>query len=159
MKKQIWMTLVLACVSVVAVAQSAQTSDKAPAAGQNANPPDTASSQTAGKRMHSTVKMTTDSAGQAAPTAAAPDKGKTTNDDWTNKTAKSTDPKPGKGQTPVATGDVNGDGVTDATAKNSGHATESAQPKDAATGQASGKRQHGTVPPTKDAATKPAQQK
>jgi hypothetical protein len=60
-----------------------------------------------------------------------------------------------KAKTHVATGDVNGDGTTDATAgKNSAHATEAASattstaaskdqhPRDAASGQASGKRQH-----------------
>lgn len=48
-----------------------------------------------------------------------------------------------------ATGDVNGDGVPDAAAaKNSGHATEHqavATPRDAASGMATGKRQHEPV--------------
>jgi type VI protein secretion system component Hcp len=59
-----------------------------------------------------------------------------------------------KASTRVATGDVNGDGAPDvAASKNSAHATEAVAagssqaqaPRDAATGQASGKRQHQPV--------------
>ena len=63
--------------------------------------------------------------------------------------------------TRVATGDVDGDGRADVTAvKNSGHATEKnavlhssssvQSPRDAASGQASGKRQHKPVTVTKE---------
>lgn len=90
---------------------------------------------------------------------------KSAQDDWSQKTAVSTTNKANtkpvsvnsdtKAKTRVATGDVNGDGAADATAgKNSAHATESfsstnsaasskdQHPRDVATGQASGKRQH-----------------
>jgi hypothetical protein len=60
-----------------------------------------------------------------------------------------------KAQSRVATGDVNGDGASDvAASRNSGHATEAItatspskiqNPRDVATGQASGKRQHPPV--------------
>lgn len=147
---KLWIAGVLACLSVVAVAQSDQSKDKAPAQGQTANPPDAATGQTAGKRMHKPVSMATDaSSSQTAPVAKG---GKTANDDWAT-SAKTNDSK-GKGQTPVVTGDVNGDGVADATAKNSGHATEA---KTAATGQATGKRQHEPVTTTKQPDTKSTQ--
>jgi len=145
---KLWIAGVLACLSVVAVAQSDQSKDKAPAQGQTANPPDAATGQAAGKRMHKPVSATDASSSQATPVAKG---GKTANDDWTT-SAKTNDPK-GKGQSPVVAGDVNGDGVADATAKNSGHATEAKT----ATGQATGKRQHEPVTATKQPDTKSTQ--
>jgi len=149
----------------VAVAQSEQSKEKAPTQGQGAGAP-AASDQTAGKRMHKPVSLSTDaSSGQTAPTVVKG--GKTSNDDWTNGSAKNTDPKTGKGQSAVSAGDVNGDGVPDATAKNSGHATEKltsatessngTQPRDAASGQATGKRQHDPVKITTEPDAKPIQ--
>jgi hypothetical protein len=94
---------------------------------------------------------------------------KSASDDWTQQNAVSTTHAPTvkpvssnsgtKAQTRVATGDVNGDGVADKAAKNSAHATESItvatpsktqSPRDVATGQMSGKRQHQPVVVTKE---------
>lgn len=146
---KIWIAGALACVSAVAMAQSDQTKEKAPTPSQTASPRDVATGQATGKRMHKPLTVTSDdSSSRLLPTVNKV----SASDDWQAKSAKSSDPKPGSAQVRVAAGDVNGDGVADATAKNSGHATETmksptassnvAQPRDAATGQASGKRQH-----------------
>ncbi len=150
---KLWMAAAFACLSAAAVAQSEQNKDKAPVQDQSA----AASGQTAGKRMHKPLTISNEAASvKTAPTVQG---GKTANDDWQATAAKSNDPKPGNGQTRVAVGDVNGDGVADATARNSGHATETltpavassnvTQPRDAASGQSSGKRQHQPLTVTK----------
>jgi len=163
MSNRILIVGALACLSAVAVAQSDQN-NKAPVQGQTANTPDSASGQTAGKRMHKPMVMSTDASSKPAASTLGTG-GKTANDDWT--TAAKSDPKTGNGQTRVATGDVNGDGMPDATAKNSGHATEAitpaaassnaTQPRDVASGQTSGKRQHEPVAVTKASDAKPVQ--
>ena len=167
---KIWITGVLACLSAVAVAQSAQSNDKATTPGQSGTAPNAASGQTAGKRMHKPVTISKDDSSNKA--SATVQGGKMASDDWHAVAAKSTDPAPsnpktGTAQPRVAVGDVNGDGVADATAKNSGHATEKltsatassnvTQPRDAASGQASGKRQHEPATATKESDAKPKQ--
>jgi hypothetical protein len=148
---KIMMVAAVACLSAAASAQSAQTKDKAPAPSQSTGAPNADSAQTAGKRMHKPVTMVSDDSSKQAIPAVAKG-GKTANDDWTT-SAKSADPKTSNAQPRVATGDVNGDGVADATAKNSGHASETLKsataPRDLATGHASGKRQHEPVVVTK----------
>jgi hypothetical protein len=161
--KKILIAGALVCLTVVAVAQSDQSKDKAPAQGQAASPRDTASGQASGKRMHKPMLVTNDdSSSRLLPTVnkSKPE----ASDDWQAKSATS-DPKGGKGQTHVAAGDVNGDGVA-ANAKNSGHATETlksatvsssvTQPRDVATGQMSGKRQHQPVTAATDSDAKAA---
>jgi len=162
---KLWIAVALAGLSAAAVAQSEASKDKAAVQGQSASAPDSASGQTAGKRMHKPMVMSNDaSSNKVVPTVQR--SGKTANDDWQATSAK-TDSKLANGQVRVATGDVNGDGMTDATAKNSGHATEAitpaaassnvTQPRDAASGQMSGKRQHQPVTVTKVSDAKPAQ--
>jgi len=148
---KIMIVAAVACLSVAASAQSAQTKDKAPTPSQSAGAPNADSAQTAGKRMHKPVTIVSDdSSKQVIPAVAKGNK--TANDDWTA-SARNSDPKTSNAQPRVATGDVNGDGVADATAKNSGHATETLKsapaPRDAASGQSSGKRQHDPVVVTK----------
>lgn len=162
--KKILIAGALVCLSVGAMAQSDQNKEKAPAQGQAASPKDTASGQASGKRMHKPLLVTSDdSSSRLLPTVnkSKPE----ASDDWQAKSAKS-DPNGGKGQTHVAAGDVNGDGVADANAKNSGHATETlksatvsssvTQPRDVATGQMSGKRQHQPVAAATDSDAKAA---
>lgn len=157
MNNKILIVGALACLSAVAVAQSDKSSDKtkdqAPVAGQVVSPRDVATGQASGKRMHKPVTITSDdSTSKVTPTATS---GKPmASDDWHAAAAKSSDPKSGNSDpSRVAAGDVNGDGVADANAKNSGHATEQktasgasssgvTAPRDLATGHASGKRQH-----------------
>ncbi len=66
---------------------------------------------------------------------------KTGMDDWTQKVAKPASSNTGTKPSQVAVGDVNGDGVPDAVATKAGSSKDQAS-HDAATGQASGKRQH-----------------
>ncbi len=74
--------------------------------------------------------------------------GKTAQDEWqTPATAKTSAPANSNGQTRVATGDVNGDGKADAAINNSHSNIKNS--KDAASGQASGKRMHGDITVTK----------
>ena len=156
--KKILIAGALACLSAVAVAQSDQAKDKAPTQEQSTSGREAASGQASGKRMHKPVTVTAEEAAREVSTGKAT--GKTSaQDDWHTSSAKTVDPKTTNTQVRVATGDVNGDGVADANAKNSGHATESmsaaspsnvTQPRDLATGQASGKRQHQPVTVTKE---------
>jgi FG-GAP repeat len=148
------------CLSLGAFAQSSADQGQASNAKTAAAPKDAASGQTAGKRMHQPVTIHSDAAAQDQATGKATGK-KMASDDWSAKAAaKSTDSKNGQAGARVAAGDVNGDGRADLTAtKNSGHATEKnavmnssssvQSPRDAASGQASGKRQHQPVTTTK----------
>jgi hypothetical protein len=140
------------CVSLGAFAQSSTDQGQTPQ-GQTPNaktantktaaaPHDAATGQTAGKRMHKPVEMQQEAgaAGQATETKG----GKTASDDWTAPAAaKTNSSNNGQPSTHVATGDVNGDGQPDLTATKSSGSTPS--PKDAASGQATGKRQHEPV--------------
>ena len=88
---------------------------------------------------------------------------KTSMDDWTQRAVKPASSSSDTKATHVAVGDVNGDGRADVMVsnKNSAHATEAAAstaadsskdqaPRDAASGQASGKRQHQPITITKE---------
>jgi len=154
---KIWIGGVLAFLSVAAVAQSDQSKEKAAAPAQTVSPRDAASGQASGKRMHKPMLVTNgDSSSRLLPTVNKV----TSGDESQDKSSKGSDASAGKGETRVAAGDVNGDGAADANAKNSGHATEKAtvppasagvtQPRDAATGQASGKRQYQPLPVRKE---------
>jgi hypothetical protein len=152
------------CVSLGAFAQSgadqsqassgkastAQASDAKTAAV----PKDAATGQASGKRIHQPLAIHRDLAARDVTTGNANGK-KSAQDDWSAGTAaksKSSKGQSSSGQasTRVAAGDVNGDGKAELKAtKSSGHATEknavlkggsSIQgPRDAASGQASGK--------------------
>jgi hypothetical protein len=133
----------LAGLSVVAAAQSQSDKQKEQASGH----------------LEQKNVVHRDLAAREAASGHATGK-KTAQDDWQQtgaKPASSSDTKPSH----VATGDVNGDGRPDVAVsnKNSAHATEAAAsassssnvqaPRDVATGQASGKRQHQPLTITK----------
>ena len=143
------------CLSLGAFAQTSagqgQTSN-----GNTDAAKDTASGALSGKRMHKPLAVQQNGAtGDSA--AGKTNGGKSAMDDWTAQSAaKSNGSNNGQASSHVATGDVNGDGKADLTpAKNSGHASEKnavlnssssvQSPHDAASGQASGKRQHDSV--------------
>jgi hypothetical protein len=148
MSNKILIVGALACLSAVAVAQSDQSKEKAPAQDQVAIPRDAASGQASGQRMHKPVTVTAEDSAREAATGKAT--GKTANDDWQASAAKSSQPKTTQGQSRVAAGDVNGDGKADVAApKNPGQATSQntaasstssdvKSPRDISTGQASG---------------------
>jgi hypothetical protein len=142
------------CLSLGVFAQSNADQSPASDAKTAAAPKDAASGQTSGKRQHQPMMLHRDLAARDQTTGHAT--GKTSaSDDWNaGSSAKSTGSSNGSsnGQpsTRVAAGDVNGDGKADLKAtKNSGHATEKSavlksnsgvqSPRDAASGQASGK--------------------
>jgi hypothetical protein len=120
------------------------------ASSDRSAPRDMATGQASGKRQYQPVvirKVSDDGAAgreQQSPKAS----GKTAQDDWqAPAAAKTSAPANSNGQTRVATGDVNGDGKADA-AINTSHSNIK-NTKDAASGQASGKRMHGDVVVTK----------
>jgi Type VI secretion system effector, Hcp len=131
------LVLGFACLSLVAVGQSNEK-QKAAASAPVKAPRDAASGQASGKAASEQKGVVhRDLAARDAQTGKAT--GKTTaQDDWH--------------QQRVAIGDVNGDGKADVTANGSAHASGNAvintshsnikSPRDIATGQASGKRQH-----------------
>jgi hypothetical protein len=143
----------LACLSVVAVAQSDANAKKeqapspAPVASSTASPRDTATGQSSGKRMHKPITVTAEVGLDATAKDAAKSTvtNKSAQDDWQAKSAASSTPQIKR----VATGDVNGDGAAKAAAPSSGQASGQnasqsniQSPRDLATGQASGKRTH-----------------
>jgi hypothetical protein len=140
------------CLSVFAAAQS-QTDQPKP-------------STTQGSSLEQKNVVHRDLAARDMATGHASGK-KSATDDWTQQNAVSTSKAPtvkpvssnSGAKARIATGDVNGDGVADKAAKNSAHATESVtvttpsktqSPRDVATGQMSGKRQHQPVVVTKE---------
>jgi hypothetical protein len=150
----------LAGLSVVAAAQSQTAKQKAqPSTTQTQSSRDAASGQASGRLEQKNV-VHRDLAAREVASGHATGK-KTAQDDWQQTGAKpvssSSDAKPSH----VAVGDVNGDGRADVavSSKNSAHATEAAvstsssanvqAPRDVATGQASGKRQHQPLTITK----------
>jgi hypothetical protein len=153
----------LAGLSVVAAAQSQTDKQKAkPSTTETQNPRDAASGQATGRLEQKNV-VHRDLAARDVASGHATGK-KTAQDDWQRSGLKpvssSSDTKPSH----VAVGDVNGDGRADmaVSSKNSAHATEAAAsissgspkvqtPRDVASGQASGKRQHQPVTITKEA--------
>ncbi len=164
-----------ACLSMIAVAQSSGNKDQSAsttkdvkprdvatgqASGKTVNKPagspavlnssdqvtaprDMATGQASGKRQYQPMiirKVTEDDPNAAREAQSPKATGKTTaQDDWH---------MPSKGQTRVATGDVNGDGKADAAINNSHWNIKNG--KDVATGQASGKstaaKEVGTAP-------------
>jgi hypothetical protein len=140
-------------LSLFAAAQS-QTDKQKPKSSttQTQSPRDLASGQASGRSVDEKSKdqkandggvIHRDLAARDVATGQASGK-KTAQDDWHQQNAA---------QAHVAKGDVNGDGTADvAASKNSAHATEAAAsttsspkvqaPRDAATGRATGKRQH-----------------
>src|SRR5258708_9807040 len=105
---------------------------------------------------------------EVAAEAAEPNKptNKSARDDWQTPTAKTSQPKITENKKAVAAGDVNGDGKADvaapkATVQNPAASSRSdvKSPRDMATGQSTGKRQHEpAVSPAKETEAKPAQQ-
>jgi len=163
MSNKILVVGALACLSAVAVAQSDQSKDKAPAQDQAAASRDAASGQASGKRMHKPMTVTAEVGAQAAE----PNKptNKSASDDWQTPTAKTSQPKITENKKAVAAGDVNGDGKADvaapkATVQNPAASSRSdvKSPRDMATGQSTGKRQHEpAVTPAKETEAKPVQ--
>lgn len=125
----------LACLSLVAVAQEQSSAREAKA------PRDAATGQASGRRTNQKA-------------------GETANDDAASREA-STGKATGRQGVPVSAGDVDGDGKADvAASENSSAAAKPASgaktipvsiktPRDSATGQATGKRQHSPVTVTK----------
>jgi len=116
-------------------------------------PRDMATGQASGKRQYAPViiRKVSDDEGIAAREQQSPKAtGKVSaHDDWQAPAAKTSNgaPASSSGQTRVATGDVNGDGKADAAINNSHSNIKNS--KDAATGQATGKRQHSDITITK----------
>jgi hypothetical protein len=156
-------------LSLFAAAQSQTDKQKPkPATTQTQSPRDLASGQASGRLEQKNV-VHRDLAARDLATGHA--SGKTSaSDDWQQKNAVSTGTHAGvkpvasgsgaNAQPRVATGDVNGDGVAEAaSSRSSAHATESKvqSPRDVATGQMSGKRQHQPVTVTKQSEKQPKQ--
>jgi hypothetical protein len=158
----------------VATGQASGKIVKQPAGSQaalNSNdqvtaPRDMATGQASGKRQYAPViirKVTDDDTNAAREAQSPKATGKTmAQDDWHTATKTSVPPAdvnqngaavrespslPSKGQTRVATGDVNGDGKADAAINNSHSNIKNG--RDAATGQASGKSAAGDAAPKK----------
>ena len=147
-----------ACLSVVAAAQSNEKKEQPSSSSTVVSPRDAASGQASGKRMHKpmTIQKEYDAAGREASTGKAT--GKTmAQDDW-QATSVSSAPESKPKSTRVAAGDLNGDGKADVAATQNGQAqgqnaansrSDVKSPRDLATGQASGKRQHQDLTVTK----------
>jgi len=154
-------------LSLFAAAQSQTDKQKPkPSTTQTQSPRDLASGQASGRSADQRAKdsgvVHRDLAARDVATGQASGK-KTAHDDWHQQNAvKPVSSNSGtKASSRVAVGDVNGDGVADVTAsKNSAHATEAAAStttspsnvqgsREAATGKATGKRQHQPVAVTK----------
>jgi hypothetical protein len=162
MSNKILMVGALACLSAVAVAQSDQSKEKAPAQEQVTAPRDAQSGQASGKRMHKPMTVTAEVGAQDATNKPT---GKSATDDWQAPTAKTSQPKiTENNKSRVAAGDVNGDGKADVAAPKAAAQNTAASSsvvksqRDMATGQTSGKRQHEpAVTPAKETEGKPAQ--
>jgi hypothetical protein len=146
-------------LSLFAAAQSQTDKQKPkPSTTQTQSPRDLASGQASGRSTDQKI-VHRDLAARDVATGQASGN-KTAHDDWHQQNAA---------QARVAKGDVNGDGTADvAASKNSGHATEALAttttspskvqaPRDAATGQTSGKRQHQPVTVIKTSDKGPSQ--
>jgi hypothetical protein len=155
MSNKILMVGALACLSAVAVAQADQSKEKAPVQQQVTAPRDAQSGQASGKRMHKPVTVTAEVGAQDA--AASKPTGKSAVDDWQTPAAKTSQPKiTENNKSRVAAGDVNGDGKADVAAPSTSSDVKS--PRDVATGQSTGKRQHEPViTPAKATDAKPVQ--
>ena len=146
----------LACMSVVAIAQSDKAKQKPTSSSPVAAPRDSASGLATGKRQYAPVvirKVSDDNAAAQPDAQSGQASGKVAARKLTSAQPAITDnkktPSPrGQGggrQTRVAVGDVNGDGKADA-------ATQSGvtSPRDSSTGMATGKRQHQPITMTKE---------
>ncbi len=145
-------------LSLFAAAQSQTDKQKSKPTTQTQSPRDLASGQASGRSTDQKI-VHRDLAARDVATGQASGN-KTAHDDWHQQNAA---------QARVAKGDVNGDGTADvAASKNSGHATEALAttttssskvqaPRDAATGQTSGKRQHQPVTVIKTSDKGPSQ--
>jgi hypothetical protein len=146
----------LACLSVAAVAQQSASEQKPASTTSAAAPRDAATGKATGKTMaHDDWH-----ANQATSVRESPSKGSLGVRESPSKASVMVRESPSKQSLGVSAGDVNGDGMPDKTA--SGHSNGSGQnaainnshsniksPRDSASGQASGKRQHQPVSVTK----------
>ena len=182
-------------VSKPAGSQAVLNSSDSASSEQVTAPRDLATGQASGKRQYQPViirKVSDDDAMAAREQQSPKATGKVmASDDWHATTAKSSGSSsvspavvnqdgaanrespalPSKGQTRVATGDVNGDGKADVARVAKGDVTGDGKAdaainnshsniknsKDAASGQASGKRVHGDITITKEAGAAPKQ--
>ena len=141
-------------LSLLAAAQSQTDKQKAqPAAAQTQSPRDLSTGHASGKTMAHDDWHQQNAVSNGTPASVRP-------------VASSSDTK---APSRVATGDVNGDGAANAAAsRSSAHATEALSvtptstskgqsPRDIATGQASGKRQHQPISISKPAGKTPNQ--
>ena len=139
--------------------QAVLNSGDAAASEQVKAPRDLATGQASGKRQYAPViiRKVSDDESMAAREQQSPKAtGKSAQDDWqTPAAAKTSAPASPNGQARVATGDVNGDGKADAAINNSHSNIKNS--KDAATGQASGKRVHDDITITKHSDKAPQQ--
>jgi hypothetical protein len=163
------LVLGFACLSLVAVAQSDKKQAPDSKSHEVQSPRDAASGQATGKSMNSQAKPAVATAREAS-TGMATGKAAKPGEAQVVSVAASSDQKPPKGQVRVSVGDVNGDGVPDAATQTPGQGTgqNSAinnshsnikNTRDAATGQASGKRMHKSITVTKDHDPEPATKK
>jgi hypothetical protein len=143
-------------VSQPAGSQAQLNSSDAAASGQVTAPRDLATGQASGKRQYNPViirKVSDDESVAAREQQSPKATGKTSaQDDWQAPAAKTAAPVEFKGVR-VAAGDVNGDGKADAAINNSHSNIKNT--KDAASGQASGKRTHSDNTVTKEAGPTP----
>lgn len=155
MKKKILIS-VLACMSVVAIAQSDNAKQKPASSTAVAAPRDSASGLPSGKRQYAPVvirKASGDNvaaphdaqSGQASGQVAATKLTSAQPAITDNKKTTSAKGQDGSGETRVAVGDVNGDGKADATTQSG-----VTSPRDSSTGMATGKRQHQPITITKE---------
>jgi hypothetical protein len=141
--------------------QAALNSNDSAASEQVKAPRDMATGQASGKRQYAPViiRKVSDDEGMAAREQQSPKAtGKAVaHDDWQAPAAKTSNGAlvGSSGQTRVAAGDVNGDGKADAAINNSHSNIKNS--KDAATGQASGKRVHDDITITKHSDAAPQQ--
>jgi hypothetical protein len=150
---------VLACMPVIAMAQSDNAKQKPASSTPVAAPRDSASGLPTGKRQYAplVIRKVSDD-GVAAPRDAQSGQasGKVAEMKLTsaqptitdNKKTTSSKGQDGSGQTRVAVGDVNGDGKADSSTQSG-----VASPRDSSTGMATGKRQHQSITITKEVGT------
>jgi hypothetical protein len=143
-----------ACLSLFAAAQSSPDGSKQKSSDSTpvASPRDAASGQASGKRMHKPLTIQKVADEDVAARGVAPDKAvgkKMAADNWQAPVARSSQPQNAQAGVRVAKGDVNGDGKADVAATPNSAST--VKPRDASTGQASGKRMHSDITITKQA--------
>jgi hypothetical protein len=156
----------LACLSIVAVAQQSNSEQKqSPKTGQVTSAREAATGKATGKTMaqddwHQQNKASSDaqlknvsspttSTDDAAAVRESPTKASTGLRESPTKASTGLRESPSKQTVRVSAGDVDGDGAADKAAAISSQGNVQS-PRDAATGQASGKRQHGSITVTKE---------